>query len=53
MVKASVKCPECGQDIEVDVPECKSIIINRCPECKKEICGPEGCCITVCRCPEN
>ncbi len=53
MVKASIKCPECEYDIEVDVPECKSRIIKTCPECKKDICGPEGCCITVCSCPEK
>ncbi len=53
MVKVSVKCPECGYDIEVELPKNKSIIINKCPKCKKEICGPDGCCITVCKCPED
>lgn len=52
MVKATVKCPECGFDIEVEVPKNKSTIIKKCPECKKDICGPDGCCITVCACPE-
>ena len=51
MVNASVKCPKCGKDIEVELPEKKSVIIKECPECKEEICGPDGCCITICRCP--
>ena len=51
MVYASIKCPECGHDIEVEVPEKKSLIIKKCPACGKEICGPDGCCITVCQCP--
>ena len=51
MVKASVKCPECGADIEVEVPDKKSLIIKECPKCKKNICGPGGCCITVCAQP--
>ncbi len=53
MVKASVKCPECKADIEVEVPKNKSLIIKTCPKCKKEICGPDGCCITVCAQPEK
>ena len=53
MVMVSVKCPECGADIEVELPENKSLIIKTCPKCKKDICGPEGCLITVCKCPED
>jgi predicted Zn-ribbon and HTH transcriptional regulator len=51
MVMASVKCPECGFDIEIELPEKKSLIIRKCPKCKKDIRGPDRCCITVCRHP--
>ncbi|MBW2965888.1 hypothetical protein KY342_02160 [Candidatus Woesearchaeota archaeon] len=51
MVMASVKCPECGFDIEVELPKNKSLIIKTCPKCKKDICRPDGGCITVCQCP--
>jgi hypothetical protein len=53
MVKASVKCPECGFDIEVEVPKNKSLIIKKCEKCGKDICGLGGCCITVCAQPEK
>jgi hypothetical protein len=51
MVMVSVKCPECGADIEVELPENKSLLIKRCDKCGKDICGPDGCCVTVCKGP--
>lgn len=48
-----VKCPECGYDIDVELPKNKSIIVKTCPKCKKDICAPDGRCITVCACPET
>jgi DNA-directed RNA polymerase subunit RPC12/RpoP len=53
MVMVSIKCPECGKDIGLELPEKKSLVIKKCPECGKEICGPDGCCITVCKSPHK
>ena len=53
MVMVSVKCPECGADIEVELPKNKSLIIKNCKKCGKEIKSPDGGCITVCAQPEK
>lgn len=53
MVMVSVKCPECGFDIEVELPKNKSLIIKKCTKCGCDICGPDGQCITVGTCPED
>ncbi len=52
MTHVSVKCPECGYDIEVELPKNKSLIISKCDKCGKDIKAPDGGCITVCACPE-
>jgi len=52
MVKASVKCPECGYDIEVKLPKNKSLIIKHCDKCNKDIKTSDGKCIIVCAQPE-
>lgn len=51
MAMVCIKCPECSEDIEVELPENMSLIIDKCDKCGNEISLPDGSCITVCKNP--
>lgn len=48
MKKIIIKCPECKEDIAIEVPKNACVAISKCDSCGKELCTKEGECCVIC-----
>ena len=52
-MKVTIKCPECGHDIKIEVPKNACVAVAKCEECGRELCTKEGECCVICSYSEH
>jgi hypothetical protein len=54
MKQVIIKCPECGADINIEVPKNACVAVVKCNACGAQITTkPECCCVICCYSDKN